>query len=158
MTVHLELENPAAVCGAIGRFVEKPMQGEVAMIGDLKHVRHGFGAVRPYVYGRLELWDLVRDAFGAVEIERHQVGPTAFHIEARIGDSTVVLEAADPPHSVGTPASIYVYVADVDDVYRRALDRGVSSISAPEDKPYQERMAGVRDSFGNVWWISTYRG
>jgi PhnB protein len=32
------------------------------------------------------------------------------------------------------------------------------SIAAPEDKPYQERQAGVRDSFGNVWWISTYRG
>jgi len=127
------------------------------MTGDLTYVRHGVGSVRPYVYGRLELWDLVKDAFGAVEIERHQVGPTAFHIEARIGDSMIVLEVADPPHPVGTPGSIYVYVPDVDGAHRRALDCGVSSIAAPEDKPYRERQAGLRDSFGNVWWIATYR-
>lgn len=124
----------------------------------LKHVRHGFGSVRPYVHGHLGLWDLVRDAFGAVELERHEVGPKAFHIEAKIGDSIIVLETGDPPYPEGTQGSIYVYVPDVDGAYRRALEQGASPVAAPEDKPYQERAAGVRDSFGNVWWISTYRG
>ena len=36
----------------------------------LEYVRHGIGSVRPYVHGHLQLWDLVRDAFGAVELER----------------------------------------------------------------------------------------
>jgi hypothetical protein len=71
------------------------------MAEHLQHVRHGFGSVRPYVYGHLRLWDLVKDAFGAIELERHQVGPKAFHIEARIGDSMIVLEIADPPHPQG---------------------------------------------------------
>ena len=128
------------------------------MTEHLKHVRHGFGSARPYVHGHLGLWELVRDTFGAVEVERHEFGPKSFHIEARVGDSIIVLETGDPPHPEGTPGSIYVYVPDVDGAYRRALERGAISVAAPEDKPYQERQAGVRDSFGNTWWISTYVG
>jgi PhnB protein len=55
-------------------------------------------------------------------------------------------------------SSIYVYVEDVDDVYRRAVNAGAESLSAPEGKPYDERSAGVKDSFGNTWWIATYTG
>jgi PhnB protein len=128
------------------------------MTEHLEHIRHGFGSVRPYVHGHLELWDLVEHAFGAVEIERHEFGPKSFHVEARIGDSVIVLELGDPPSPSGTPGSIYVYLPDVDAAYHRALERGTTSIAAPEDKPYEERAAGVRDSFGNTWWISTYRG
>ena len=119
--------------------------------------RHGFGCVRPYVHGHLAMWDLVKDAFDAVELERQEFGPTSLHIEAQIGDSMIVLETGDPPNPEGFAGSIYVYVPDVDASYRRALERGAVSIAAPEDKPYQERAAGVRDTFGNVWWISTSR-
>jgi PhnB protein len=125
---------------------------------NLTHVRHGFGSARPYVHGHPEMWDLVRDAFGAVELERHEFGPKSFHIEARLGDSVIVLETGDPPHPSGRPNSIYLYVEDVDAAYRRALELGATSIAEPEDKPYQERAGGVRDSFGNIWYISTYRG
>jgi PhnB protein len=45
----------------------------------------------------------------------------------------------------------------VDDAYRRALEKGATSFAAPQDKPYSERQAGVKDSFGNIWWISTYK-
>ena len=124
----------------------------------LRHVRHGISSARSYVHGHVALWDLVKYAFGAIELERHEFGPKSFHIEAQIGDSVVVLEAGDPPHPEGTPSSTYVYVPDVDVAYRRALQRGATSIAAPEDKPYQERQAGVRDTFGNTWWIATYQG
>ena len=127
------------------------------MAKDLTHVRHGFGTVRPYVHGYLALWDLVKAAFGAMELERHEFGPKSFHIEAQIGDSVIVLETGDPPHPEGIAGSIYVYVPDVDAAYRRALEHGAVSVAVPEDKPYQERTAGFRDSFGNIWWISTYR-
>lgn len=128
------------------------------MTEQLSHVRHGFGSVSPYVHGHPGMWDLVKGAFGAVEIERHEFSPTSFHIEARIGDSAIVLETGDPSHTTASPGSIYVYVPDVESAYRRALELGASSVAAPEDKPYQERQVGVRDSFGNMWWISTYTG
>jgi len=122
-----------------------------------KHIRHGVGSVRPYLYGRLDLPILLRQAFGAVELERLPVGDGGFHIEAKIGDSMVVLEVAEPPHPGGTRASIYVYVDDVDAAYKRAIAAGAASISEPSDKPYQERSAGIKDSYGNIWYIATYK-
>jgi PhnB protein len=127
------------------------------MSASLRYVRHGFGAVRPYIHGPLSLWPLV-EAFGATEVERHEFSPTSFHIEAQIGDSAVVLELGDPPSPEATTGSIYVYVPDVDAAYSRAIQLGAVSIAPPEDKPYQERSGGVRDSFGNLWWLSTYVG
>ena len=140
------------------RFATRLSSADDSRAGGLRHVRHGFGSARPYIHGPLGLWELVCDAFNAVEVERHEFGPKSFHIEARIGDSTIVLETGDPPHPHGTPGSIYLYVSDVDSAYRRALERGATSVETPEDKPYQERSAGVRDSFGNTWYLSTYRG
>jgi PhnB protein len=125
---------------------------------NLSYVRHRAGAVRPYVHGPVSLWDFVQEVFGAEEIERHAFGPTSCHIEARIADSVIVLETGDPPHPQGTPSSVYVYVPDVDSAYHLALEMGAAAVSEPSDKPYQERQAGVRDTFGNLWWIATFRG
>jgi PhnB protein len=121
------------------------------------HIRHGFGTARPYLHGHLDLADFVKTTFGAVELERHEMGPKSFHIESQIGDSVVVLETGDPPDPSARRSSVYVYVDDTDAAYRRALDFGATSVSMPEDKPYQEHAAGVKDSFGNTWWISTYQ-
>ncbi|HLI79779.1 MAG TPA: VOC family protein [Candidatus Binataceae bacterium] len=123
-----------------------------------KHIRHGHGSVRPYVYGKLDLPDFVREVFGAKEIERHGYPNGGAHIEAEIGDSMIVLEAAEsfPANSAVTKNSIYVYIEDVDAAYQRAIAVGATSIAAPADKPYEERQCGVRDSFGNTWWISTH--
>jgi PhnB protein len=118
------------------------------------------GVVRPYLFGRLDLLDFAKQVFGAEELERNSIAG-GFHVEARIGDSVVVLSAMDPPYPEATRASVYVYVDDVDAVYKRAIEAGATPLSAksvPTDQPYQERNAGVRDSFGNVWYISTYKG
>lgn len=129
------------------------------MNANADHIRQGFGAVRPYLYGHLDLPDFVRHVFGAVEVERYEFSSTSFHVAARIGDSMVVMEVGDlPPDVTPTVASIYVYVDDVDGAYGRALDHGATSIAEPADKPYDERNAAVKDSFGNTWYISTYRG
>jgi len=129
------------------------------MQGRHGYVRQGFATVRPYVYGSLDLIEFVMQTFDAEEIERHAFGPESFQVTVKLGDAALVLEAGElPPHVTPTPASIYVYVRDVDATYERALLAGAESIEAPEDKPYGERSAGVRDSSGNVWWISTYTG
>jgi len=114
-------------------------------------------SVRPHLYGRLDMLELVKRAFGAAELEHLPVGKGA-HVEAKIGDSMVVMEVIDPPHPGGKPASIYLYVDDVDADYQRALAADATSITAPEDKPYQERAAGVKDSFGDIRYIATYIG
>ena len=126
---------------------------------DKRHMRHGMGAARPYIYGNLQVPDFIREVFGAKEIERLKSG-SGFHIEAQVGDSMIVLEAGEsfPPGAGLTKASFYVYVDDVDAAYKRALEMGATSIGAPEDKPHQERACGVKDTFGNTWYIATYTG
>ncbi len=121
------------------------------------HIRHGSGAVRPFIYGRLDLIEFVRKVFDAVELERNKV-PGGFHVQFRIGDSVAVLSAMEPPFPEATRASIYVYVHDVDITYQRALEAGASSLAAPSDRPFQERAASVKDTFGNVWYLATYKG
>lgn len=127
------------------------------MSAEKSHIRHGIGAVRPYLYGYLDLPEFLKHAFGAVELERIE-DEKGIHVEARIGDSVLVIEAGEfPPNVTPTRASVYVYVEDVDEAYKRALEWGATSAAEPEDKPYEERGAGVRDPFGNIWFISTYR-
>jgi PhnB protein len=125
-----------------------------------EHIRHGRGSVRPYLYGGLDLPDFVREVFGATEIERLAYPKGGCHLEAQIGDSIVVIEAAEsfPLGAHTTQNSIYVYVEDVDAAYQRAMKFGATSIAPPEEKPYQERACGVKDSFGNTWWIATHTG
>ena len=126
------------------------------MPGMTKHIRNGMGAVRPYVYGPPQLLELVQRTFGAEVVER---SPDGGEVELRLGDSMIALSLGERfPDGAGTRGSIKVYVEDTDATYARALDAGATAIAAPEDKPYQERSCGVRDTFGNSWWISTYRG
>ena len=123
------------------------------------HIRHGFGTVRPYLYGAYEMPEFLATVFGARELERHESRERrAAHIELAIGDSAVVVEAGElPPEHYPTSASVYVYVEDVDAVYRRALAAGAETITAAEDKPYGERGCGFR-AYGNTWWVATYLG
>jgi PhnB protein len=76
----------------------------------------------------------------------------------QIGDSVVVLSAMEPPYVEATRASIYAYVEDVDAAYARALAAGASALARPAGRPFQERTASVKDTFGNVWYLATYTG
>lgn len=123
------------------------------------HVRHGFGTVRPYLYGPYELPEFLTTVFGAKEIERHeQRDRRAAHVELILGDSVIVVEAGEQlPGYELTKASVYVYVEDVDLVYDSAVELGAETISAPEDQFYGERSCGF-NAFENTWWVSTYTG
>jgi PhnB protein len=125
---------------------------------ETSYIRHGVGAVRAYLYGGLDLADFALKVFDGLELERHEFTATAVHVEIMIGDSVIALEVSDPPPAGATPGSVYVYVANVDDAYARALETGGTSVAKPADKPYDERTAGVKDGFGNMWWMATYTG
>ena len=120
-----------------------------------RHIRNGVGAVRPFIYGRLDLLDFVPKVFGATELERNRIGG-GFHVQMQIGDSVVVLSAMEPPYAEATRASTYVYVDDVDATYERAIAAGAISLSKPGKRPFHERTASVKDSFGNIWFLATY--
>jgi PhnB protein len=124
----------------------------------MKWARHGRGVVRPYLYGDLSVIDFIEQVFGAEIVEKLGAGGSGFHVEARIGDSMLVLEACDAWSSPKPPQHVYVYVEDVDATYAKAMAAGATSISAPEQKPYRERACGLRDGFGNTWYVATFTG
>ena len=72
--------------------------------------------------------------------------------EIQIGDSLVMVTPAGKRDLF--PAFLYVYVADADDIHRRAIAAGAESIEAPLDTPYGDRRAMVRNPYGNVFQIA----
>lgn len=50
----------------------------------------------------------------------------------------------------------YLYVPDVDAMYRRAIAAGATSMKEPADQPYGDRVGAVTDIFSNQWWVATH--
>ncbi len=98
----------------------------------------------------------LKRAFGAREIGKYaSPDGVVHHAEIRVGSSVVEMGEAHgqyPP----MPTMFYLYVPDCDAVYRRALAAGATSISEPADQPYGDRSGGVKDAFGNQWYIATH--
>ena len=57
----------------------------------------------------------------------------------------------------GSPVNIHLYVDDVDDVVRRAVDAGAKSLIPIGDQFYGDRSGRIQDPFGHVWVISTHK-
>lgn len=118
----------------------------------------GLTAVTPYLHpeGTAKFIEFLKGAFGAEELLR-AADPAGHvhHAKIRIGDS--ILEMSDPHAPYGTmPCALHLYVENTDAWYDRAMRAGAASIEAPTDKPYGDRSAGVRDPFGNQWFIATH--
>jgi uncharacterized glyoxalase superfamily protein PhnB len=117
------------------------------------HVPVGWPAVIP----RISVDDpealvaFIQHVFGAVGRFRPE-GPS----ELRIGDSIVMVGSTVDRRAM--PGFLYVYVEDADRVFQRALDRGAESLEEPQDMPYGDRRAMVRDPWDNTWQIATHRG
>ena len=72
-----------------------------------------------------------------------------------IGDSRMMISDADIRET--NVAFLYVYVADTDDTYQRALANGAISLEEPCNTPYGDRRGMVKDPWGNTWQIATHK-
>lgn len=77
------------------------------------------------------------------------------HAEVRIGHGMIEVSDANASWSANE-SSLHVFVPDVDDCYARAILAGAVPLYDPADMPYGERSGGVKDPFGNSWFISTF--
>ena len=112
-------------------------------------LRTGIHTVTPRVFvhdpvAAVAFLRAVFDATGEVESERPA--------DIVIGDCVVMVSGVGEREEF--PAFLYVHVDDVDERYRRALAAGAVSIEEPDDQPYGDRRAMVRDPFGNVFQIA----
>ena len=125
----------------------------------VKAVPDGYHTITPYlmVQEAAQLIDFVKQAFAATETFRTTGSAGGIHAEVRIGDSMVMIGGGGAWKGEPMPAAIYLYMDDVDAVYQRTLQAGATSLTEPADQSYGDRVAGVKDPFGNVWYIATHQ-
>jgi PhnB protein len=117
----------------------------------------GYATVTPYlcVSDAVKLIDFLTKAFDAKLIFKMDgPGGRIMHAEMTIGDSRIML--GQPAPGQETHAMIHLYMPDTDATYKRALAAGAASVREPADQFYGDRSAGVRDEFGNQWYIATH--
>ncbi len=117
----------------------------------------GYATVTPYLAVRdaAGLIEFIKKAFGAQPRGDMMTMPDGkvAHAELEIGDSIVMVgETPDDP----APAMLHLYVEDCDATFRRAVEVGAESIREPEDQFYGDRSGGLRDRWGNQWYVSTH--
>jgi PhnB protein len=115
------------------------------------------------------------DAAGAIEFYKRALGaeeryrmPTPdgkiAHAELQIGDSIVMLSdmfeqsmGKTPKDAGGTTVSLFLYVEDCDEWFRRAVDAGATATMEPEDQFWGDRFARVTDPYGHDWSFATHK-
>jgi PhnB protein len=118
----------------------------------------GHHTVTPYlvVAGAAKVIDFLKRTFDAREVVQLDAPDARIgHAELRIDDSLVMLGDAHGDHKP-MQAMLHVYVADADATFKRAIDAGGTSVQEPIDQFYGDRIDGVKDPCGNLWWIATH--
>lgn len=122
------------------------------------YIPKGLRAVSPYLHPQHSqpVIDFLKNAFGAEEVAKFATPDGVIqHAKIKIGDSILEMGDAHGPYAP-KPTMFYMYVPDVDALYRRALQAGAQSDSEPKDQPYGDRTGSVKDPFGNLWYIATH--
>jgi len=124
----------------------------------VKPVPKGFHAVTPALNqaNAAQTIDFCKKAFGAKERMR-MAGPGGkiMHAEIVIGDSIVMLN--DEMQEPAQPASLFLYVQDVDKTIAKAVKAGATVLMAAQDMFWGDRFGRIADPAGNKWGIATHR-
>ena len=123
-------------------------------------------AIVPHIYvkGASEAIAFYKRAFDAVELFRiaHPDGKI-LHAEISICDS--VLMIGDPDNALygepralgGCTASLHIFSSDNEALLQRATEAGAQELQPPTDMFYGANSASVRDPFGHVWVLLSWK-
>lgn len=86
------------------------------------------------------------------------------HAELKLRDSVLMLSPEFPGYQCysaktlgNTPATLYLYVEDVDKLAAQAANAGATLLQPPTDMFWGDRTATLVDSGGNKWMLATHR-
>jgi PhnB protein len=123
-------------------------------------------AIVPHIYidGASEGIAFYKRAFGAEELLRiaHPDGKI-LHAEISIAGSVVMIGDPDDrlyaePRAVGRcTAGLHIFVDDNAAMLRRAVEAGAEQIQPPTEMFYGASSASVRDPFGHVWVLLSWK-
>ena len=94
-------------------------------------------------------------AFGATVVKesRYDDGRVQ-HTRFLIGNSLIMLNECTDDYPANI-SQMHIYVENADEAYQTALDLGAASLMGPNDRPHGDRMAGIKDPCGNIWWLAS---
>lgn len=118
----------------------------------------GYTSILPYfiVNGAQKFVDLMKGIFDAKELRRYDMPDgTIMHIEIQIDDSVIMVGDSSekfPP----IPLVIHVYVSNVDETFKKAIDEGCEIVEQPKQREGDpDRRATFKDFAGNMWSVGT---
>jgi uncharacterized glyoxalase superfamily protein PhnB len=121
-----------------------------------KKIPEGYNTVMPYLIlkNASEFIDFMTEVFEAeVTYKAMHDEKTIMHAELKIGDSKIMFADATEQWKV-QPAGLFIYVDGADVVYNKAKLKGAEVVTLMTDQSYG-RSGGVKDPFGNTWWITS---
>jgi PhnB protein len=138
-------------------------------MGDnVKSIPEGYSNVIPYLNIRdaAKAIEFYKNVFDAKEVGRLTTPDGKIgHCELRIGNAQIMLaeESAEwgnksPQTLGGSSGSVCIYVENVDEVYKKAIDAGAKADEKMElqDQFYGDRSGTVTDPFGHKWTIAKH--
>lgn len=121
-------------------------------------IPEGYQTVMPYliIEGAEEFQKFMTEVFGAKEkmkIMRNE--SLVMHAEIIIGTNTIMFADSTSEYKPQT-AGLFIYVEDADDTFKKAIEKGAISVLELSDQEYG-RSGGVRDKWGNTFWITSVK-
>lgn len=120
------------------------------------YIPKGFGTVTPYLFvnGAEKFGQFAAKAFGGIEKGRTtRPDGVIANLQMEIGTSMIMVSEANEQYPA-MQAAYYIYVEDADSAMNQAISAGGVLEMDVADMPYGDRQGGVKDPFGNIWWIS----
>jgi PhnB protein len=131
------------------------------------YIYPGAHSLTPYltIRGCIEAIMFYEKAFGAVEKGRITMpNGSIAHAEISIEGSLLMMAeenkdwgSISPQSLGGTAVTIGLYVADVDAVFKQAVDAGAIIKQPVTDMFYGDRTCSICDPYGHNWMISTHK-
>ena len=121
-----------------------------------KKIPEGYNTITPYLIlnNASQFIKFMEEVFNAEVVYKVMRDEKIIqHAELKIGDSKIMFADADKEWKP-QPAALFIYVDEADVVYNKALHKGAEVLTPMADKNYG-RTGGVKDPFGNTWWITS---
>jgi PhnB protein len=133
----------------------------------VKPIPDTYPRVTPHlsIDGAADAIDFYKSVLGATERMRMAMPDgTVAHAEIEVGGSVIMIgdekwpggNEPSPTTLGGSPVALFIYVEDVDAVFRRAVDNGAVTVQEPENHFYGDRVAMFDDPYGHRWNLATH--
>jgi uncharacterized glyoxalase superfamily protein PhnB len=124
----------------------------------IKTVPNQYTSITPWIISpsTVQQIEFLEAVFDAQEIPNSRItndDGMIIHVVIKIGDAMVMLFDAREGWAP-TPSFLNVYVVDIESAYRKALERGATSVTDITPLWFGEKVCRILDPFGNLFWIN----